>query len=91
MKGEPFSEKTFRKKISKFARFSWLGQKVQFDTIKFRITFKNYFGQFMWIKKAMSTVALHVMKRRLKTGIQGVDATGTDNWILAVKTILIYC
>ena len=30
--------------------FSSLGQIVQFDTIKFRITFKNYFGQFVWIE-----------------------------------------
>ena len=30
---------------------SSLGQMVQFDTLKFRRTFKNYFGQFVWIKK----------------------------------------
>ena len=28
-----------------------LGQMVQFDTIIFCRTFKNYFGQFVWIEK----------------------------------------
>ena len=43
------------------------GKMVQFDAIKFRRTFKNYFGQFVWIeKKATSTVAFHFIKRRLK-------------------------
>ena len=31
--------------------FSLLGQMVRFDTIKFCRTFKNYFGQFVWIEK----------------------------------------
>ena len=31
--------------------FSSLGQMIQFGTIKFRITLKNYFGQFVWIEK----------------------------------------
>ena len=31
--------------------FSSLVQMVQFGTIKFRRTFKNYFGQFVWIEK----------------------------------------
>ena len=30
---------------------SSLGQMVQFDTIIFGRTFKNYFGQFVWIEK----------------------------------------
>ena len=30
---------------------SSLGQMVQFDTIIFYRTFKNYFGQFVWIEK----------------------------------------
>ena len=30
---------------------SSLGQMVQFDTIIFYITFKNYFGQVVWIEK----------------------------------------
>ena len=34
--------------------FSSLGQIVQFDTIKFGRTFKNYFGQFVWIEKKQS-------------------------------------
>ena len=35
---------------------------LQFDTIKFRKTFKNYFGQFVWIEKKShynSGVSLH--------------------------------
>ena len=31
--------------------FSSLGQTIQFGTINFRRTFKNYFGQFVWIEK----------------------------------------
>ena len=33
---------------------------VQFDTLNFRKTVWNYFGQFVWIEKS------HFMKRRLK-------------------------
>ena len=50
---------------------SSLGQMVQFDTIIFCRTFKNYFGQFVWIEKKVTIiVAFHFMKRRLKT-VQG--------------------
>ena len=47
---------------------SSLGQMVQFDTIIFCRTFKNYSGQFVWIEKKRVTiiVAFHFMKRRLK-------------------------
>ena len=31
--------------------FSSLGKMIQFGTIKFCRTFKNYFGQFVWIEK----------------------------------------
>ena len=52
--------------------FSSLDQIVQFDTIIFCRTFKNYFGQFVWIEKKKKRkvtiiVAFHFMKRRLKT------------------------
>ena len=52
---------------------SSLGQMVLFDTIIFCRTFKNYFGQFVWIEKKRVTiiVAFHFMKRRLKTSING--------------------
>ena len=50
---------------------SSLGQMVLFDTIIFCRTFKNYFGQFVWIEKKKKRVtiivAFHFMKRRLKT------------------------
>ena len=42
--------------------FSSLGQMIQFGTIKFRRTFKNYFGQFVWIGKKShynNRVSLH--------------------------------
>ena len=40
---------------------------VQFDTIKFHKTFRNQFGQFVWIeKKATGIVAFHFIKRPLK-------------------------
>ena len=41
--------------------FSSLGQMVQFGAIIFCRTFKNYFGQFVWIEKshANSRVSLH--------------------------------
>ena len=46
---------------------SSLRQMVQFDTIIFFRTFKNYFGQFVWIEKKVTIiVAFHFMKRRLK-------------------------
>ena len=50
---------------------SSLGQMVLFDTIIFCRTFKNYFGQFVWIEKKKKRkvtiiVAFHFMKRRLK-------------------------
>ena len=47
---------------------SSLGQMVLFDTIIFCRTFKNYFGQFVWIEKKRVTIiiAFHFMKRRLK-------------------------
>ena len=47
--------------------FSSLDQIVQFGAIIFCRTFKNSFGQFVWIeKKATIIVAFHFMKRRLK-------------------------
>ena len=49
--------------------FSSLDQIVQFGAIIFFRTFKNYFGQFVWIEKKRKTtmiVAFHFMKRRLK-------------------------
>ena len=51
--------------------FSSLGQIVQFGAIIFCRTFKNYFGQFVWIEKKRVTiiVAFHFKKRRLKIGL----------------------
>ena len=78
MKGGPFGEKIFRKKVSQCRKkmkggpfglarygmlrgktgkpfwFSSLGQIVQFGAIIFCRTFKNYFGQFVWIEKKES-------------------------------------
>ena len=58
----------YAKKRKKPFWFSSLGQMVQFDTIKFGRTFKNYLGQLVWIEKRVSIiVAFHFMKRRLKS------------------------
>ena len=54
------------KQVKPFCSSS-LGQMVQFDTIIFCRTFKNSFGQFVWIEKKVTIiVAFHFMKRRLK-------------------------
>ena len=51
--------------------FSSLDQIVHFGPIIFCRTFKNYFGQFVWIekkkRKVTIIVAFHFMKRRLKS------------------------
>ena len=58
----------YAEKKEKLFWFSSLGQMIQFGTIKFRITFRNYFGQFVRIEKKVTIiVAFHFMKRRLKT------------------------
>ena len=41
-------------KQEKLFWFSSLGQIVQFGAIRFCRTFKNYFGQFVWIEKKES-------------------------------------
>ena len=44
-----------------------LGQMSQFGTTKLCRTYKNYFGQFVWIEKIVTIiVAFHFMKRPLK-------------------------
>ena len=51
-----------RGKTGKSFWFSSLGQMVQFGAIIFCRTFKNYFGQFVWIEKKShynSRVSLH--------------------------------
>ena len=40
----------YAEKDEKSFCFSSLGQMIQFGTIKFCRTFKNYFGQFVWIE-----------------------------------------
>ena len=45
---------------------SSLVQMVQFETL--RGTFRNYFGQFVWIEKIHWYSPFHFMKRRLKNG-----------------------
>ena len=57
----------YAEKQEKLFWFSSLGQMVQFGAIIFCRTFKNYFGQFVWIKKVTIIVAFHFIKRRLKT------------------------
>ena len=51
-RGDPLESGTvLRGKTKKPFRFSSLSQMFQFGTKKIRRTFKNYFGQFVWIKK----------------------------------------
>ena len=42
--------------------FSSLGQRVQFGAIIFCRTFKNYFGQFVWIQKKVTIIHLLYFK-----------------------------
>ena len=78
LKEGPFSLSRYcmlRGKREKPFWFSSLGQMIQFGTIKFRKTFKNYFGQFVWIEKNShynSRVLLHevptknIVSRKIK-------------------------
>ena len=62
-----------RKLRQKTFWFSSLGQMIQFGTMKFCRTFKNYFDQFVWIEKRVTIiVAFHFIKRRLKTRIDKI-------------------
>ena len=71
-KGGPFGLARYgmlRGKTGKIFWFSSLDQIVQFGAIIFCRTFKNYFGQFVWIEKKKSHyngTIFHFMKRRLK-------------------------
>ena len=64
--------------------FSSLDQIVQFGAIIFCRTFKNCFGQFVWIEKKRKPtiiVAFHFMKRWLKINMMSPDT-------LTIKTLL---
>ena len=52
--------------------FSLLGQMVQFGAITFCRTFKNYFGQFVWIEKSHynSRVSLHEASTKNEIGLE---------------------
>ena len=57
LKGGPFSLTRYcmlREKKENPFWFSSLGQMVQFDTLKYRRTSKNYFGQIVWIERKES-------------------------------------
>ena len=70
LKGGPLDSSgmvCYAEKEEKLFWFSSLGQMIQFGSIKLCRTFKNYFGQFVWIEKKVTIiVAFHFMKRRLK-------------------------
>ena len=67
LKGDPLVSSgmvCYAGKEKKLFWFSSLGQMSQFGTIKLCRTFKNYFGQFVWIEKKKkshynSRVSLH--------------------------------
>ena len=44
--------------------FSSLRQMIQFRTIKFRRTFKNCFGQFVWIEKKLKSHFIKITTHR---------------------------
>ena len=69
---------------------SSLGQMVQFDTIIFCRTFKNYFGQFVWIEKKRVTiiVAFHFMKRRLKTERANIESAKSHSKVRILTTLI---
>ena len=63
----------YAEKQEKLSWFSSLGQTVQFGAIIFCRTFKNYFGQFVWIEKKShynSRVSLH--EAPTKNGIRTI-------------------
>ena len=46
---------------------------VQFESLRFRRTSKNYFGQFVWIeKKNHYNSRVYFIKRRLKIGTHNI-------------------
>ena len=61
------------KKQEKLFWFSSLGQMVQFGSIIFCRTFKNYFGQFVWIEKSHynSRVSLHEAPTKNENKVAG--------------------
>ena len=76
---------------------SSLGQMVQFDTIIFCRTFKNYFGQFVWIEKKShynSRVSLHEAPTKnhedaqiiQKPDVSNIKCVVLDSKVLSVKT-----
>ena len=72
---------------------SSLGQMVLFDTIIFCRTFKNYFGQFVWIEKKKKRVtiivAFHFMKRRLKRLTQKRKLRRQQNYVKVHSSYII--
>ena len=69
--------------------FSSLDQIVQFGAIIFCSTFKNYFGQFVWIEKVTIIVAFHFMKRRLKT-FEKKSHTTIPTYSFIIRKMTIY-
>ena len=55
--------------------FSPLGQMIQFGTIKFRRTFKNYSGQFVWIKKEKKESPKRRLEKNKKQGSKTIRST----------------
>ena len=70
LKFDPLVKKKFEKSLTMPFIFQFLVQMIQFDTIKIRRTFQNYFGQFVWIEKShyRSRVSLHEAPTKNQAG-----------------------
>ena len=67
--------------------FSSLGQMVQFGAIIFCRTFKNYFGQFVWIEKSHYNSRISLHEARTKNGILLLGVKTTERQSSVFVTI----
>ena len=71
--GDPLKSGTvcYAEKLEKHFWFSCVDQMLQFETLKFCRTIKNYFGLFVWIGKSHnnSRVSLHEAPTKNSEGV----------------------
>ena len=94
LEGGPFGLAGYgvlRSKTGKTYFIQFASQIVQFGAIIFCRTFKNYFGQFVWIekkRKATLIVAFHFIKRRLETLVSFLVCMYVKRGLIRTKTIV---